>query len=142
MKWNEFLKGKLQEITQEAISKLNILLKKWNTKFKKFQQRIIQDRRNTLLNSIKHMREKYQIYIISFQKQNRKEKLSNSFYKPSVSLTPKLDKDITRVKLQNNIPPEYGHKSSTDFINSRSIEEELYTMSKRGVSQECLILNT
>ena len=50
-------------------SKLNILLKKWNMKFKKSQQRIIEARRNALLNSTKHMREKYQIY--TFLSENR-----------------------------------------------------------------------
>lgn len=38
-------------------------------KFKKSQQRIIEARRNALLNSTKHMREKYQIY--TFLSENR-----------------------------------------------------------------------
>ena len=39
------------------------------------------------------------------------EVLSNSFCEASITLMPKLEKDVNKVKLQNNIFHEHGHKN-------------------------------
>ena len=49
------------------------------------------------------------IFHKSFQEIKEEETLSNSFYKASIILIPKTDKNIVR-KLQTKIPYKYRHK--------------------------------
>lgn len=66
----------------------------------------------SLMNSVKHLsKTKHQFYINSFRKKEEVGSLSKSFYKISMALISKPDKDITR-KQQVNIPHQHWHKKS------------------------------
>ena len=57
------------------------------------------------------MKEGMPILLKLFQKSEKEARLPNSFYKASITLIPKPEKDITKVKIKANMSDEHRCKN-------------------------------
>ena len=71
---------------------------------------------NPPINSTKHLTSNFTNSLQSLSDTEAKELLSNSFCEASITVMPKLEKDVNKVKLQNNIFHEHGHKNPQQNI--------------------------